>query len=181
MGSKDRLSIRAEDEGDNALFVFESEDSNRITNFELKLMEIDQEQLGIPETEYKAVIRMPSGEFQRICRDWSAIGDTVSISATKEGCKFSVSGDAGSGDLTLRQGDNSTVDGDDSEKVMIDLQEPVQQTFALRYLNNFTKATALSKTVTLSLGPDVPLVTEYKMDNLGSVKFYLAPKIDDEE
>jgi len=48
-------------------------------------------------------------------------------------------------------------------------------------LNNFTKATALSKTVTLSLGPDVPLVTEYKMDNLGSVRYYLAPKIDDEE
>jgi len=181
MGSKDHLSIRAEDEGDSALFVFESEDSNRISNFKLKLMEIDQEQLGIPDTEYKAVIRMPSSEFQRICRDLSAIGDTVTISATKEGAKFSVAGDIGGGDMTLRQSDNQGVDGDESEKVMIELEEPVQQTFALRYLNNFTKATALSKTVTLSLGPDVPLVTEYKMDNLGSVRYYLAPKIDDEE
>jgi proliferating cell nuclear antigen len=181
MGTKDRLSIRAQDEGDSALFVFESEDSSRISNFELKLMQIDQEQLGVPETKYKAAIRMPSSEFQRICKDLSAIGDTVSISATKEAVKFSVGGDIGSGDMSLRQSETGDVDGDESEKVMIDLEEPVQQNFALRYLNNFTKATALSKTVTLSLGADMPLVTEYKMDNLGSVRYYLAPKIDDEE
>lgn len=45
---------------------------------------------------------------------------------------------------------------------MIELQEPVTQTFALRYLNFFTKATPLSGQVTLSLSSDVPLVTEYK-------------------
>ncbi|ETO31853.1 hypothetical protein RFI_05259 [Reticulomyxa filosa] len=180
MGAKDRLSIRAQDEGDSASFVFESEDSSRVSNFELKLMQIDQEQLGVPETQYKAVIRMPSSEFQRICKDLSAIGDTVSISVTKEAVKFSVGGDIGSGDMSLRQSESGDVDGDDSEKVMIELEEPVQQNFALRYLNNFTKATALSKTVTLSLGTDMPLVTEYKMDNLGSIRYYLAPKIDEE-
>ncbi|ETO04484.1 hypothetical protein RFI_32911 [Reticulomyxa filosa] len=180
MGSKDRLSIRAQEEGDSALFVFESEDSNRMSNFELKLMQIDQEQLGVPETQYKAVIRMPSSELQRICKDLSAIGDTVSISATKEGIKFSVGGDIGSGDMTLRQSDSGEVDGDDSEKIMIELEEPVQQNFALRYLNNFTKASSLSSMVTLSLGTDMPLVIEYKMDNLGYIRYYLAPKIDDE-
>ena len=34
---------------------------------------------------------------------------------------------------------------------MIDLQEPVSLTFALRYLNSFCKATPLSSTVILSL------------------------------
>jgi len=178
MGSKDSLSLRANDDGDTVLFVFESPEQTTISNFELKLMDIDSEQLGIPDTQYKCIIKMPSQEFQRICRDLSALGDTVVISATKEGIKFSVVGDIGSGDMTLKNS-AQTVDGDASDNVLIELEEPVTQTFALRYLSNFTKASSLSQTVSISLGPDVPLVVEYKIDDLGSVRYYLAPKIDD--
>jgi len=183
MGTKDSLMIRAEDEADSAVFVFENEKEDRISNFELKLMDIEAEQLGIPETDYKCVVSMPSAEFQRICRDLGAIGDTVTISATKDGVKFSVTGDIGSGDMTLKQTTVESADEDDSENVMIELDEPVQQAFALRYLSSFTKATALSKRVTISMGPEVPLVVEYKVEegNLGHVRYYLAPKIDDEE
>lgn len=39
-------------------------------------MDIDSEHLGIPDTEYSAVIKMPSAEFMRICRDLTSIGDT---------------------------------------------------------------------------------------------------------
>jgi proliferating cell nuclear antigen len=31
------------------------------------------------------------------------------------------------------------------------------------------------------MSPDVPLVVEYKMGDLGHVRFYLAPKIEEEE
>ena len=49
------------------------------------------------DTEYSSVVKMPSGEFQRICRDLSQFGDSVVICCTKEGVKFSTSGDTGSG------------------------------------------------------------------------------------
>ena len=39
-------------------------------------MDIDSEHLGIPDTEYSAVVKMPAAEFQRIMRDLSSIGDT---------------------------------------------------------------------------------------------------------
>ena len=42
----------------------------------MKLMDIDSEHLGIPEAEYHAIVRMPSSEFARICKDLSSIGDT---------------------------------------------------------------------------------------------------------
>ena len=45
-------------------------------------MDIDSEHLGIPETDYDVTLRMPSVEFQRICRDLASIGDTVGISVT---------------------------------------------------------------------------------------------------
>merc|ERR1719242_1505111 len=163
MTSKDSLSIQAADDGDVVSFIFESPDQKRYSNFELKLNDIDQEQLGIPETEYETIIEMPSAEFQRICRDLAAIGDTVTISATKQGVQFAVDGDA------------------EDNGVRIELEESVQQTFSLRYLNNFTKATGLSKEVVLRMGADVPLEVEYKIADFGSLRYYLAPKIDDDE
>lgn len=42
-------------------------------------------------------------------------------------------------------------------QVTIEMNEPVQLIFALNYLNFFTKATPLSKTVTLSMSADIPL------------------------
>ena len=38
----------------------------------------------------------------------------------------------------------------------------------------------LSGSVSLQLSKDVPLVVEYKMEDLGHIRFYLAPKIEDE-
>jgi len=240
MTSKDSLSIQARDDGDVVSFIFESPDGKRFSNFELKLNDIDQEQLGIPQTEYATTIKMPSSEFQRICRDLSAIGDTVCISATKDGVKFSVDGDIGSGDMTIKgllsagnlkkknkkkeetddgnvkikdepnnggggdSGGNddetqmdedndedmndapvANIDDDEDEDlenaVLITLEETVTQTFSLRYLNNFTKATGLSDKVTLRMGPEVPLEVEYKIADFGSLRYYLAPKIDDDE
>jgi proliferating cell nuclear antigen len=65
------------------------------------------------------------------------------------------------------------------DNTIIELEEPVSLTFALRYLNLFTKATPLSPTVTLNMSPDVPLVTEYKIGDMGNIRFFLAPKIDE--
>ena len=39
----------------------------------------------------------------------------------------------------------------------VELNEPVQLTFALRYLNHFSKASPLSPTVSLSMKADSPL------------------------
>jgi proliferating cell nuclear antigen len=225
MNSKDALSLRHEEDSDLILFIFEDlNNQTRISNFELKLMDIDAEQLGIPDTDYSVTVKMPSAEFQRICRDLDAIGDAVTIDVSKDGVTFAVDGQIGSGKMCLKsrtittsnknknkpavknepnddgmnmnmedededeeedkENENDTgvnVDLDSSEQVLVQMQEPVSQQFALRYLNSFTKASNLSKTVTLQMAPEVPLMIEYQIDNIGYLRYYLAPKIDDDQ
>jgi len=72
----DILTIKAEDAPDSVNLTFENADSDRISEYDIKLMDIDQEHLGIPETSYAATISMPSAEFQRICRDLSALSES---------------------------------------------------------------------------------------------------------
>lgn len=102
---------------------------------------------------------------------------TGTISVSKEGIRFSASGDLGTGNIMLKH--NTNVEKED-DAVVIDMQEPVELNFALRYLTLFTKATALGPTVTLSMSPDIPIVVEYPVDTMGHIRYYLAPKIDEE-
>lgn len=111
-------------------------------------------------------------------RDLGTIGDTVTVSVTKDGCKFSSTGDIGTANMTLRH--STTADSTDSN-IVIELKEPVALTFALRYLNNFAKATPLAATVQLAFVKDAPIHVSYSMGEVGSVSYYLAPKIDDED
>lgn len=177
-GNDDIITIKADDGGDIVTFMFESPNQDKISDFEMKLMDIDTEHLGIPESEYQAIVRMPSHEFARICKDLSTIGDTVVISVTKEGVKFSTRGDIGSANIVCRQ--NTSVDKPE-EATLIEMQEPVSLTFALRYMNNFIKASPLSNIVTISMSSDLPVVVEYKIAEMGYIRFYLAPKIEEEE
>ena len=43
-----------------------------------------------------------------------------------------------------------------------------------------TQATSLGPTVTLSMSPDIPVVVEYAIDTMGYIRYYLAPKIDED-
>ncbi|XP_054982990.1 proliferating cell nuclear antigen-like [Sorex araneus] len=176
-GNEDIITLRAEDNADTLALVFEAPNQEKVSDYEMKLMDLDVEQLGFPEQEYSCVVKFPSGEFACICRDLSHIGDAV-ISCAKDGVKFSASGELGNGNIKLSQ--TSNVDKEE-EAATIDMNEPVQLTFALRYLNFFTKAPPLSSTVTLSMSADVPLVVEYKIADMGHLKYYLDPKIEDEE
>ena len=125
-------------------------------------------------------------------RDLSQFGESVVISCTKEGVKFSAAGDIGTGNIKLAQ--TANVDKEE-EAVIIEMQEPVTLTFAcrsfafhdvykdytlldelmlmvscLRYLNMFTKASCLASQVSLSMSPDVPLVVEYNIGEIGHVR-----------
>ena len=80
-----------------------TQEEDRVGEYEMKLMDIDQEHLGIPDTQYDATITMASAEFQRICRDLAALGESVKIEASKEGVRFSSEGEVGNGSVLLKQ------------------------------------------------------------------------------
>jgi len=178
--NNDSFTLRADDDGDTCTFVFENPKNDRVSEFGLKLMSIEEEQVSVPEMDYEAKVSIPSGEFQRICRDLATIGETITIAVNKTGVHFSTSGDLGTGNITLKQ--TSAVDDDDDNAVTIELQDDVTLRFAARYLCYFTKATPLSSRVVLNLAAESPLMVDFTLpENLGCVQYYLAPKIDDDE
>ena len=116
----------------------------KLSEFNLSLITIDSEHLGIPETQYGSEITMSSNEFTRICRELYQLSETVSIETNKQFIKFSVTGDVVGGSVKL---DTNEVSGSKDDHITIKVDESVNLAFALRYLNMFTKASSLSEQV----------------------------------
>merc|ERR1712046_539389 len=124
-GPSDSLKLKYQDGSDQVGFQCESSDDDRIADFEMKLMEIEAEHMEIPEQSYKVVVEMPSSEFQKICRDLKEFGETMQVSASKEGLRFSVHGDVGTGNVMLKPRESLKKE----KKVSLTVHEPVTATF----------------------------------------------------
>ncbi|KAI6014346.1 proliferating cell nuclear antigen [Pisolithus marmoratus] len=99
----DIITIKANDDADILNLIYEARHSDRIAEYDMKLMDIDVENLSIPETEYDARVTMPSAEFTRIVRDLSILGESVKIEVSKEGVRFASEGEAANANILLKQ------------------------------------------------------------------------------
>lgn len=105
----------------------------------------------------------------------------VLINATKDAVRFNVQGDSGCGSIAIRS--NMAVDKKDggSQGTMIRMIEPASIHVALKFLTQFSKASALSETVNLEFSNDCPIMAKFPIAEYGFLRFFLAPKVDDDE
>ena len=114
----DVVTLRADESHDVLGLLFESrKGKDRVGEYEMKLMDIDTEHLGIPDTVYDAEITIPAQEFRRIIGDLKELGESVKIEVSKDGVRFSADGDIGSAAVTLKQtGGSDDMDTDEEEE-----------------------------------------------------------------
>lgn len=186
-GNDDSITLRADDNGDCLGMVFEAPNGGRVCDYDLKLIDLNGDGVGVPEMEYDVSVRIPSDEFQRICRDLSALGESVTIEANKEAVRFSVSGDVGSGSISLKNLNESTTTTTGKEaaatsnSTSISIKNPASISVSLKFLSQFTKAGGLSDTVRLEFSDDAPMLVDYPIGDLGYIRYYLAPKCADDD
>lgn len=175
-GNEDTLTLKSEPDSSVVNIRFENKKLKKCCDFSLNLITIDSEHLGIPETSYGSMVTISSNEFNRITKELSGLSETVNIETNKNYVAFSVQSDNVSGYIKIETNDSMSQE----ESTVVKVEEPVNLAFALRYLNMFTKATSLSEQVVLYLSSEYPLKVEYKLSNLGTLKYYLAPRISEE-
>lgn len=85
----------------------------------------------------------------------------MKIETNKDAIKFSISGEIGTGNSILNQKDS----GSEHDSVILEVEEPVNLSFAARYLNLFSKAGGLANCVSLNMSNEAPLMVEFKLPN----------------
>ena len=174
--SSDVLTLECEDDPQQLMIKFESQTQDKTSKFCLNLMMQEDEQLQIPETVYSSRVTMPSGEFSRIIRELAQLAESVKIQTSKKSIVFAIQGDIVNGDMELKENNSSRA----NETIKIDVDEQVINSFSLTFLNQFTRASMLSESVNLYMSENTPLVVDFPIGDYGSLKFYLAPKLNEE-
>lgn len=202
----DTLTIRHEEDGDSVTLTSENAEKTRKCEYQLKLLEIEGQSMGVPEMDYRSTVTLSSAEFAKIVHDMAVFGDTVTIAVTRDGVKFSSVGDVGEGYTFLQSGAGSggassrvksEVKKEKEEEselqpskktsrvenpavgVEVLMEEPITLSFSLRFMNIFAKGSTLSDRVTLKFSEQRPCLVEYSIDNVGHLRYYLAPKVDE--
>ena len=167
VSSSDVLTMQIDEDNTNELeIIIQNSDRKAKTFFKLKLLDIDDQRISIPDVELTTQITMASADFQRLVKDQLSIGQVMRIHVKGSQVIFETSGDFASQKTILE-----TESGAD--------QEEIDLSFSLKILALFTKASSLSQTCTLFMQPDFPLVTQYAVAALGELRLVLAPKSQD--
>lgn len=173
VGNSDVLTIFIKKNNNNELGIrIENKEKNTITESYLKMLDISEEKLEIPDISYDSVISMPSIDLQKYCRDLAIISNQVNITSTDSRFILESNGDFATQKIIIGEAQNGLIFSKKNQNV--------SETFDLKYLNSFTKSTSLCSTVEIFLKTSYPLVIEYNVANLGKLQYCLAPKIREE-
>ncbi|MAF45402.1 MAG: proliferating cell nuclear antigen (pcna) [Acidimicrobiaceae bacterium] len=139
-----------------------NENKKTCTKFALKLLDINENQIEVPEMNMTTITPMASVDFQRICRDMYNIGSDIEI--TRDGNLFRLKCE---GDFASQE-----------TEIQCTTESPhISGIYSLRYMNIFTKATSMCSTVQIMQEDQNRfLILKYNVANLGDLKFYLATK-----
>lgn len=144
-----------------------SEAKKTNTKFQLKLLDINESRIEVPDIEMTTITTLPSVDFQRLCRDMSNIGTDIEIKRTGKEIKFRCDGDFANQETSVE---------------CLEESPTITGLYSLKYLNIFTKATSMCASVQIiqETGNRF-LILKYNVANLGELKFYLATKVSEDQ
>ena len=164
--SSDTLTMSAEGR-DVMEITIENPDKNSVTNFKLKLLDINEDVLEFPDIHMNVVTTMPSIDFQRFVRDMSNLGNEMCIWRDGHELELICQGDFADQKTVIKYPDAPRCDRTGGS-------------FSLKYISLYTKATNMCSSIQImqdSIHQDMPIIFRYTIANLGELKFFLAPNI----
>ena len=164
--NNDHIEIKLENKEFMEITIANNEKRTE-TRFKLKLLDIDEDHLIIPDINIICRTIMPSVDFQRICRDMNNLAQDIEISRINNNLYIKCKGDFADQETIIETSDN-------------DFIGELSGLYSLKYMNMFTKATGMCSTVQLIQENDGRfLLLKYNVADLGELDFYLASKVSD--
>lgn len=172
-GNNDTISFSIADSDASELAIkIENNERRSHTEFKLKLLDVDIEELNMPDIEFDSIITLPSAYFQRMCKDMNNISELMTIRSRQSELVLSCTGDFASQETCIKDSMNDSMFQAKSDEV-------VEGTYMLKYLILFNKSSSLSNTMEIYMRKDYPLIMKYQVANLGELRFCLASKIEE--
>ena len=143
-------------------------------DFEIPLVDVEEEILSIPDIEYQAELSLSTDKFANLISQLKDFGETLEIQCSEDKITLSAHS-CENGKMITR------ILIEDLTEFSIEENENIQMEFALRYLYDICLYQKLSKLVELKISKDFPIRIMYSLgvEKNATFLFYLAPKMAD--
>jgi proliferating cell nuclear antigen len=173
LGNGDTLTLFLPASNPNKFGIRAENAEKRTTNtWMMKLFDRNVDNIEFPNITFTSIINMPSGDFQKICRDFNTLAEKLEITCSNNDLIFRCIGDFVDGETVILSENDKGVKVQRTSTT----NEIVQGIFEMKYLVMFTKCTNLCQSIDIYLKNDYPLILRYMVANLGEVRLVLAPQ-----
>jgi proliferating cell nuclear antigen len=139
--------------------------------FELPLVDVEQDSLGIPQVEYDVDFTIESKKWVDVLSELNTFGQNLNIRCNEEIIELNASGDSAKLKVNIPI--------DDLNEYSIAEGEEFNLSFSLNHLCKMCSSTKLGSTIDISLSSEFPMLLKYDLGDDSKVAFYVAPKISD--
>lgn len=144
--------------------------------FEVPLINLENELMEIPNIDYEAEISLPSVNFAILIHQLKGFGEVLNIKCNENDIQF-ISKSTENGSMRVE------IKIDELTGFSIIEGEYINVSFSLQYINTISAYSKISKTVELKIRRDYPIRVDYVFgeSDEGSIKFFLSPKIGEDD
>jgi proliferating cell nuclear antigen len=136
--------------------------------FSTYLLEVSEEEIPAPKINFMYSARLVLENVNTLFKD---LEDHVRIAGTQDGLTFEQTGDIETFTSTLQKGDDTVLN--------IEAKEEAKATYSVSYLKEILKALSqLTDIIEVSYSTDMPIRISAELNHLGTVNFYVAPRIE---
>jgi proliferating cell nuclear antigen len=172
----DKLELKYEDENDvDKLYInFLNGKENKISFdhfFELNLMDVDEDNLVIPEVDYDVEFTIESKKLVEVLSELNTFGQDLNIKCSESVVELKAQGD------TTKLKVNIPVD--DLDEYAIAEGEAIDISFSLSHLCKMCLSMKMSSTMNVAISGEYPMSVIYNLGDESKVSFFIAPKVSD--
>ena len=172
----DKLELIYEDETDvDKLFVnFLNEKENKGAFdhfFELNLIDVDEDSLGIPEIDYDVEFIIDAKKLVEVLSQLNTFGQDLIIRCSESVIELNTNGDS----TKLKV----NIPIDDLDEYSITESEEINISFSLSHLCKMCLSMKMCPMIKVALSSEYPMSLIYNLGDDSKVSFFIAPKITD--
>ena len=139
--------------------------------FELPLIDIEQDNLGIPSVDYDVEFSMESKKFSDLISELMVFGPNLNIHCTENLLEFNSSGDSGKLKVNIPI--------DSLNEFAISEGEELDISYSLSHVGKMCLSTKLGGEINVGISAEYPMFLKYNLGEESTVAFFVAPKIAD--
>ena len=168
----DSIKLSVSEDSDKLGLSIRNEATARQAEFELPLMELNEDAIEIPAMDYAAIVKAKTSDIAGLIKDAALFGDDATLTLNADGFHVRATGEGGSANLTLENTEGRDMELEEEEVIV---------KYSIKYLQNILRGGgSLSTQADLSFEADKPLRAIFRFGKNSHFTAYLAPKMDDD-